>query len=70
MTIRPIENAIVELRRELAQIDQVIKMLETIATGKPRRGRPPKFISEVLKAAGAASDRPARKKKRKPNGNS
>ena len=69
MTDRPIENAIVELRRELAQIDQVIKMLETIAIGKPRRGRPPKFISEALKAAGAASGRPARKK-RKPNGNS
>ncbi len=70
MTDRPIEKAIVELRRELAQIDQVIKMLETIATGKPRRGRPPKFISLALKTAGAASGRPTRKRKRKPNGSS
>ena len=68
MTDRPIENAIVELRRELAQIDQVIKLLEMISVGKPRRGRPPKFIAEALKAAGRTPEPAARKKKKKQNG--
>ena len=70
MTDRPIENAIVELRKELTQIDQVIKLLEMLAVGKPRRGRPPKFIAEALKAAAKAPARPARKTMRKRNGNS
>ena len=70
MTDRPIENAIVELRRELAQIDQVIKLLEMISVGKPRRGRPPKFIAEALKAAGRTPESPTRKKRKKQNGNS
>ncbi len=68
MTDRPIENAIVELRKELTQIGQVIKMLETIAAGKPRRGRPPKFIAEALKTGGSTPLRPARKRQKKQNG--
>jgi hypothetical protein len=45
-----IMRAIVELRKELAQIDQVIRMLETLSTGKPRRGRPPKALAEVMRS--------------------
>jgi hypothetical protein len=44
-----IMRAIVELRKELAHIDQVIRMLETLSTGKPRRGRPPKALAEAMR---------------------
>jgi hypothetical protein len=46
-----IMRAIAELRKELTQIDQVIRMLETLSTGKPRRGRPPKALAEVMRSA-------------------
>ena len=48
----PIHRAIVELRKELTRLDQVIQMLETLSNGKPRRGRPPKVLAEVMRAAG------------------
>ena len=48
----PIHRAIVELRKELARLDQVIRMLETLSMGKPRRGRPPKVLAEAMRAAG------------------
>jgi hypothetical protein len=50
-----IMRAIVELRKELAHIDQVIRMLETLSTGKPRRGRPPKALAEVMRSVAAAA---------------
>lgn len=46
-----IMRAIAELRKELTQIDQVIRMLETLSAGKPRRGRPPKALAEVMRSA-------------------
>jgi len=35
-----------QLRRELAEIDYTIRALEALASGKRRRGRPPKFVAE------------------------
>ena len=52
-----IMRAIVELRKELTHIDQVIRMLETLSTGKPRRGRPPKALAEVMRSAAFTSGR-------------
>ena len=52
-----IRRAIVELRKELAQIDQVIRMLESLSTGKPRRGRPPKVLAEVMRSARLSAGR-------------
>ena len=46
-----IMRAIVELRKELAHIDQVIRMLESLSAGRPRRGRPPKALAEVMRSA-------------------
>jgi hypothetical protein len=46
-----IVRAIAELRKELAHIDQVIRMLETLSNGKPRRGRPPKALAEMMRTA-------------------
>ena len=46
-----IMRAIAELRKELTQIDRVIRMLEALSTGKPRRGRPPKALAEVMRSA-------------------
>jgi hypothetical protein len=44
-----IMRAIAELRKELAHLNQVIRMLETLSTGKPRRGRPPKALAEAMR---------------------
>jgi hypothetical protein len=52
MSESPIHRAILELRKELARLDQVIRMLETLSIGKPRRGRPPKVLVEAMRAAG------------------
>ena len=49
----PIDRVIAELHKELARISQVICMLETLLAGKPRRGRPPKMLAEVMKESGA-----------------
>ncbi len=45
-----IGSAINQLRQELKQIEQIIHLLETLASGKPRRGRPPKIVGELLKS--------------------
>jgi hypothetical protein len=50
-----IARAIVDLRKELAHIDQVIRILETLSTGKPRRGRPPKALAEVMRSAASTA---------------
>lgn len=49
-----LDAAIQDLRKRKQQIDQVILMLETLRTGKPRRGRPPKLLAEALAAISAA----------------
>lgn len=46
MADEPIMRAIKELRTELSRLDQVIKSIELLVAGKPRRGRPPKFLRE------------------------
>jgi hypothetical protein len=62
-----LDKTIQELRRRKHQIDQVILMLETLGTGKPRRGRPPKLLAETLAAIGEAdSPKRAVKKREKP----
>ena len=48
MVSEPIYKAIKELRAELTRIDHIIAAVEAMADGKPRRGRPPKFIAEML----------------------
>ena len=61
-----LDKAIQDLQKRKHQIDQVILMLETLGTGKPRRGRPPKLLTETLAAIGEAdSPKRAVKKKRK-----
>ena len=47
MADEPIMRAIKELRTELSRLDQVIKSIELLVAGKPRRGRPPKFLREA-----------------------
>ncbi len=47
----PIYNAIQALRSDLARVDHAIQVIESLALGKPRRGRPPKFLAEMAAAA-------------------
>ena len=35
-----------ELRKELRDIQYAMHVLESLAAGKPRRGRPPKIVTE------------------------
>ena len=56
MAEEPIHSAIRALRGDLARVDHAIRVIESLALGKPRRGRPPKFLSE-LKAAKAPKKR-------------
>ena len=39
----PIHNAIQALRSDLARVDHAIRVIESLALGKPRRGRPRNF---------------------------
>jgi hypothetical protein len=41
-----IRKMIDQLRKELVEIQYAIHALEALASGKPRRGRPPKFVTE------------------------
>ena len=50
-------EAIKQLREEQKRVDQIIKNLEALASGKPRRGRPPKVLAE-LKAKAAKKRTP------------
>ncbi len=57
-----------ELRQERAMLDEAILALQRIAAGepgKPRRGRPPKALSEQ---AAAISSAPVRKRELSPEG--
>ena len=58
-----IYQAIKELRQELTRLDQIIKSLEGVVSGKPRRGRPPKFLAEV---AGLEQTLPRKAKAKSP----
>lgn len=40
-----IDDALRQLREELAHIDYLIRLLESTAQGKSQRGRPPKFLA-------------------------
>ncbi|HYM10660.1 MAG TPA: hypothetical protein VEU62_08005 [Bryobacterales bacterium] len=48
MDVRRLEEFVKQLREEMRIIDRVIATLEQIATGRPRRGRPPKFLSDRM----------------------
>ena len=50
MAADPIHNAIQALRGDLARVDHAIQVIESLALGKPRRGRPPKFLAEMAAA--------------------
>ncbi len=52
---------IAELHEELEQITEMIASLERLAGGQPkRRGRPPKWLSEIKRAASAEAKRRGR----------
>jgi len=57
MADEPIMRAIKELRKELSRLDQVIKSIELLVAGKPRRGRPPKFLQEAKPTSTAPKKR-------------
>ena len=63
MNTKAIDKAIAELKTQKAHLEQVIAMIEMIASGKRRRGRPPKFLSEALRAA--KEKRPSKARQRK-----
>ena len=52
--------AIKVLRKELERLNHVIRMLESLAAGRPRRGRPPKYLAE-LRASSTEGKRKRRK---------
>ena len=54
-----LRRAIQGLQHDLKEIRYAIWALESVASGKPRRGRPPKFVAEFPSA-------PARSKPRGP----
>lgn len=64
MADEPIYRAIKELKEELARIDYVIQAVESVAEGKLRRGRPPKFLAEIKRRKGG------KRKSRKKSGKS
>ncbi len=63
MDTKTIDDALAQLRKRKADLEQVIDMLERFGSIKRRRGRPPKFLSQVLRAAESArANKPAAKK--------
>jgi len=56
-----IARAIADLKRQLENIQYVIKVLEDLSRGKRRRGRPPKIFKELM-----AEEKTAPRKKTKP----
>jgi hypothetical protein len=49
MDQRTLEQFIKQLREELVILDRIIANLERLASGKPRRGRPPRSLSKGAK---------------------
>jgi hypothetical protein len=46
MAVPQIYDLLKQLREELARVNYLIRLLENIAQGKRRRGRPPKFVAK------------------------
>lgn len=46
-----IRKMIDQLQKEMVEIQYAIQALEALAAGKPRRGRPPKFLGDRPAAA-------------------
>lgn len=58
-------EVISDLHLELEQIDQAIRSLERLAISHPkRRGRPPKWMAEIIKAKDGADSKPSMAAKR------
>ena len=49
------------LKQELREIQFATHALESLAAGKPRRGRPPKIVAEFSQIMRAAGKRPRSK---------
>jgi hypothetical protein len=45
-------KVLAQLREELAQVNAAILSLEQLHSGGKRRGRPPRWISEIKESAG------------------
>ena len=55
MSPMDIEKMLAELRAEKQLIDEAIMAMERLASGRgPRRGRPPKWMSDAKERGGAA----------------
>ena len=52
-----LRKIIAQLRKEHAEIESVIRALEALATGKRRRGRPPKVLAGRQTAAAKGKPR-------------
>jgi hypothetical protein len=46
-----LSKALAQLRRELVHLDAAIASLERLQARVPRRGRPPRLLAEIQKAA-------------------
>lgn len=46
-----LHKMIEQLRKELVEMQYAIHALEALASGKPRRGRPPKLVADRLAAS-------------------
>lgn len=62
MDRKVLDEAIAELRKQKAHLEQVIGILELAGRGKRPRGRPSKLLSEALRAAQEARANKARTK--------
>ncbi len=47
-----LHTMIEQLRKELVEMQYAIHALEALASGKPRRGRPPKLVADWLASVG------------------
>ena len=59
MAEEPIHNAIRALRSDLARVDHAIRVIESLALGKPRRGRPPQISGRAASKSRPKEARPA-----------
>ena len=51
MALLRIDHTLRQLREELARIDYLIHLLESLAEGKGRRGRPPKLLAGLQRSS-------------------
>lgn len=45
VAVRTIDRALLELREDLTRVNYLIRLLDSMARGSNRRGRPPAFLS-------------------------